>query len=115
VSQLAENYGETAADSLLSGLTQEVFLRAGDERTLDYYTSRLGVNPNVETEAHSEAESAHPTTDPAVLWNQLQRLDDGEGYVLKQGGYAHVSVPMLSQLSCDTRAAVRDRAVDHTL
>lgn len=108
VSQLAENYGSTAADSLLSGLTQEVFLRAGDERTLDYYTTRLGVNPNVGTTGGSDSQG--PATDPAALWNDLQRLADGEGYVLKQGGFAHVSVPMVTQLGTDTRAAVRTRA-----
>jgi hypothetical protein len=112
VAQLAENYGSTTADSLLSGLTQEVFLRAGDERTLEYYTSRLGVNPNVEASGHGDADDSHPTANPAALWSQLQRLTDGEGYVLKQGGYAHVSVPMLSQLGRDTQAAVRNRTAD---
>lgn len=107
VAQLAENYGEKAADSLLSGLTQEVFLRAGDERTLDYYAGRLGLNPNLGARASGKAD--HPTESPDGLWNHLQRLDDGEGYVLKQDGYAHVSVPMLSQLGTETRKAVRER------
>jgi len=108
VAQLAENYGEGTADSLLSGLTQEVFLRAGDGRTLEYYASRLGCNPDFG--ARKSRASDHPTADPRELWHHLQRLDDGEGYVLKQGGYAHVSVPMLAQLDTDTRTAVRERA-----
>lgn len=113
VAQLAENYGSDAADSLLSGLTQEVFLRAGDERTLNYYTSRLGINPNLDARQNSQTD--HPTGNPGALWDHLQRLADGEGYVLKQGGYAHVSVPMVTQLGPETRAAVRDQDAGRTL
>jgi hypothetical protein len=111
VAQLAENYGSNAADSLLSGLTQEVFLRAGDERTLNYYTSRLGINPNLGSRQTSEHD--HQTGNPGALWDNLQRLADGEGYILKQGGYAHVSVPMVTQLGTETRAAVRDHETGH--
>ena len=113
VAQLAENYGEDTADALLSGLTQEVFLRAGDVRTLNYYTSRLGRDPNRTGRAHETP--AQPTERASGLWDRLQRLDDGEGYVLKQGGYAHVSVPMLSQLGTDTRRAVQQRRADRGL
>jgi hypothetical protein len=107
VAQLAENYGDGTADSLLSGLTQEVFLRAGDERTLDYYAGRLGCNPDFGVGGSRTGD--HPTGNPYELWHHLQRLNDGEGYVLTQDGYAHVSVPMLTQLETDTRTAVRER------
>jgi hypothetical protein len=107
VAQLAGNYGELAARSLLSGLTQEVLLRAGDRRTLEYYTSRLGTNPARRGRRGDTVD--HPTEDPDALWNHLQRLDDGEGYVVKQDGYAHVSVPMLSQLDTETRDAICHR------
>jgi hypothetical protein len=110
VAQLAENYGDDAADSFLSGLTQEVLLRAGDERTLDYYASRLGVRST--SRDRTADRPALPTDDPDRLRNHLQRLDDGEGYVIKQDGYAHVSIPMLSQLDPSTRAVIRDRRRD---
>jgi hypothetical protein len=104
VSQLAANYGDDVADSLLSGLTQEVLLRAGDPRTLDYYASRLAF----------DAGARDRGIDPSRPRNHLQRLDDGEGYVIKQEGYAHVSIPMLSELDPTTRAAVRDRDAERS-
>jgi type IV secretory pathway TraG/TraD family ATPase VirD4 len=104
VSQLAANYGNDTADSLLSGLTQEVFLRAGDSRTLEYYTTRIA--PGVDARGRG--------TDPSQIRNHLQRLDDGEGYVIKQNGCARVSIPMLSELDPATRAAVRDRDAERS-
>ena len=104
VSQLAANYGNDTADSLLSGLTQEVFLRAGDSRTLEYYTTRIA--PGVDARGRG--------TDPSQIRNHLQRLDDREGYVIKQNGCARVSIPMLSELDPATRAAVRDRDAERS-
>jgi hypothetical protein len=112
VSQLAANYGDDAADALLSGLTQEVLLRAGDARTLDYYATRLAVDGGARDRGADSA--AAPLDDPGRARNHLQRLDDGEGYVIKQDGYAHVSIPMLSALDPATRAAIRDRDAERS-
>jgi hypothetical protein len=106
-SQLAKDYGSTATDSMLSGLTQEVFLRAGDRSTIEYYQFRLA---DSSADRHGEKPSdCHPTEDSSQLRGHLQRLDDGEGYIVKQDGYAHVTVPMLSQLESETRTVVCDR------
>lgn len=40
--QLESTYGEATADAILSGLSQEVFLRVGDQPSVEYVRDRLG-------------------------------------------------------------------------
>lgn len=112
VSQLEDAYGATTARSVLSGLTQEVFLRTGDPRSIDYVTDRLGGERHVT--ADRRAESAHPEGNGAsvrrpVVGPTVQGFDAGEGIVATSDGRTHVRLPMWDALGDRTRRALQAR------
>lgn len=111
LSQMSARYGQQATESMLSGMTQEVFLRSGDPATTEYVRSRIGGERNVSYSARSgrggdRVDTAVST--PAVQ-QRIQQFAPGEGILVTRGGYVHAQVPMWSQLRDRTRRVIRER------
>jgi hypothetical protein len=111
LSQLTAAYGRLEAESMLSGTTQEVFLRSGDPATTEYVTGRLG-GERRQTDSFRAGERGsgrRTTVSGPSMRGRLQRFAPGEGFLLTRGGYVHAQVPMWSQLRERTRRAIRER------
>jgi hypothetical protein len=112
LSQLGQTYDDDTVDALLSGLTQEVFLRSGDERTVEYVRARLATLDDVTVTDRGGGTETSVSGSP--LSGRLQRFADGEGIVYATRGWVHVRVPMWRQLDRETQQVLttRERARD---
>lgn len=104
LAQLESAYDTATARSILSGLTQEVFLRSGDPRTVEYVVGRLGGERRVSRRTDENETQYEETLSAAV-----QRLDTGEGYVLSEGDHLRTRVPMWTDIDPETRTLLRTR------
>ena len=113
LSQLAQTYDDDTVDALLSGLTQEVFLRSGDERTVEYVRSRLGGLDSTTYTMSGDGAGDGPRVETSVsgspMKGRLQRLADGEGIVYATRGWVHARMPMWRQLDPETRRVIAER------
>jgi hypothetical protein len=111
LSQMTATYGQRATESMLSGMTQEVFLRSGDPATTEYVRSRLGGERTLTRSVSTgrEPDSVDTTVAAPAMQERLQQFAPGEGVLLTRGGYVHAQVPMWSQLGERTRDVIRDR------
>ena len=116
VSQLDDRYGVRAGDAIRSGMLYELHLRAGDARTVEYVTHRLGGERTVTThergrtgdESDPSASTGRSVRGPAFP-TDLQELPDGEGYLVTPRGVARVALPMFDDLVPATRRALTRR------
>ncbi|WP_153952180.1 type IV secretory system conjugative DNA transfer family protein [Halosegnis longus] len=111
LSQLAQQYGDATVDSILSGLTQEVHLRSGDQRTVEYVRDRLGTSDQVTysfaDEASVNGKPVTKTVSSTPMTGQLQRLGDGEAIIYATRGWVHAKLPMWNELSEATQRELR--------
>ncbi|KAB7513973.1 type IV secretion system DNA-binding domain-containing protein [Halosegnis rubeus] len=107
LSQLARKYGDATVDSILSGLTQEMHLRSGDQRTVEYVRDRLGTSDQVRYSFRDETtvngKPVTKTVSKEPIAGKLQRLDHGEAIIYATRGWVHAKLPMWRELSEATR------------
>lgn len=119
--QLDAAYGEAEADSILSGLTQEVLLRPGDQATVEYVRNRIGREQRVrrvqgpaswfdQVTSGREVSFSQTTTEEehAISEAELQRFAPGEAIVLVEQGWRRGTLYLLEQVRdlLDQRPAV---------
>jgi len=109
LSQLAQTYDDATVDALLSGLTQEVFLRCGDERTVEYVCNRIGASDSVTRTVSADGagdSDVETSVTSAPAKRRLQQLADGECVVYATNGWVHARVPMWRHLDRETQRAL---------
>jgi hypothetical protein len=121
ISQLYSGYDENYADDILAGVTQEILMRTGDDRSTEYVQNRLGeiqytsrrekptkwyeFGPFASTQ--ETVETAYPISEA-----EIQRFDRGEAVVMTEDGWARVQLPMWSDLPPGVRAGLTGDADD---
>jgi hypothetical protein len=110
-SQLNNTYGEDEASSILSGLSQEILLRAGDQSSVEYVRSRLGRTQRKRLVQGPTSWMGQQLTGRRATFNQvtteeeyalseseIQRFDPGEGVIVQPGGWRVGSLYMLEEV-----------------
>lgn len=109
--QLEGTYGEAEASSILSGFTQEVFLRVGDEASVEYVRTRTG---RVQKERLTQGPNTwlgRNLTGRSVVFNQttteeeyqvseaeIQQFDPGEAIIMQRDGWRRGKLYMLEEV-----------------
>lgn len=98
VSQVRDTYGKENANSVLSGLAQEIHLRVGEE-SVNYWRSRIG---KVRTE-HTDDEGivTRVTEDYPVSEQEVQNLPPGKAAIHTTEGWQRGRLYMLSEIEGD--------------
>jgi len=110
-SQLHSTYGPNEAESILSGLAQEVLLRPGDAASVDHIRSRLGRHQRIQLQQGPTNRFVRALADKDSEYNQytiqedypiseaqLQQFDPGEAVVLDQTGWRRGHLYMLDEV-----------------
>jgi hypothetical protein len=110
-SQLEASYGEARANSILSGLTQEILMRSGDEASLNYIQNRTGREYHRRLVQGPANVFDQSVTGREVLFNQvstkerygmseteLQQFQTGEAIVLVEDGWQHGQLYQLTEI-----------------
>ncbi|MEF8801900.1 MAG: type IV secretion system DNA-binding domain-containing protein [Halolamina sp.] len=113
VAQLEASYGEADAQSILSGLAQEVLLRPGDETSTNYIRSRLGqefvkqdvAEPDKMTQRDAEGEIIEDPTvqtltreEYPISEAELQQFEPGEAIIIEQDDWHHEKLHVLQTI-----------------
>jgi energy-coupling factor transporter ATP-binding protein EcfA2 len=104
ISQLHERYGNDSADSLLSGLAQEIHLRVGDQASVKYWRQRIG-RERVE---RGDGDNKRVTEEYPIGENTIQNLEAGRGIVHTIEGWQRGRLYMLEEVEDRLLANVGD-------
>ncbi|SIS19282.1 type IV secretion system DNA-binding domain-containing protein [Natronorubrum thiooxidans] len=109
--QLEGTYGEADASSILSGFTQELFLRVGDEASIEYVRTRTGRVRKERLTQGPNTWMGRNLTGRSVVFNQttteeeyqiseeeIQRFDPGEAIVMQRNGWRQGKLHMLEEV-----------------
>lgn len=94
VSQLNSTYGRDDAESLLSGMAQEIHLRVGDESSVSYIRQRLGKEMKIRGRDGNERR----TEEYAMSSQTIQQMGAGQGIVHTMKGWQRGQLYMLSEV-----------------
>jgi energy-coupling factor transporter ATP-binding protein EcfA2 len=94
VSQLNSTYGRDDAESLLSGMAQEIHLRVGDESSVKYIRHRLGKAATIRGGDGYERRSE----EHAMSSRTIQQLEAGRGIVHTTEGWQRGQLYMLEEV-----------------
>lgn len=110
-SQLEDSYGEDTTDSILSGFTQEILMRPGDETGLDYIRDRTERERHKRRVQGPASAFDRDITGREILYNQvstngrsgiseteLQGFETGEAIVLGEDGWRRGNLYQLSEI-----------------
>lgn len=97
VSQVNSTYGRDDAESLLSGMPQEIHLRVGDSASIEYVRQRLGKH----SVTRGEGEYERRTEEHAMSPREIQNLDPGRGVIHTTTGWQRGRLYMLSEVIND--------------
>lgn len=94
IPQLHERYGEDEADSLLSGMAQEIHLRVGDQTSVEYWRQRIGR----ERVVRGEDDDERVTEEYPIGEDTIQNLEAGKGIVHTIEGWQRGRLYMLEDV-----------------
>lgn len=97
ISQVNSTYGRDDAESLLSGMAQEIHLRVGDETSVRYWRQRLGKDQITRgSDGHERIAEEH-----AISPRAIQNLEPGQGVIHTTTGWQRGRLYMLSEVIGD--------------
>lgn len=99
VPQVQDTYGKEKADSLLSGLAQEIHLRVGDEASLTYWRQRIGRERVEHEDENGDEDDTRVTEEYLIGETTIQNLSPGEGVVHTTEGWQRGQLYMLEDVA----------------
>lgn len=111
VQQLYRNYGQEAGEAILAGLVSMILLRPNDPETVEFYRSAIGTDfteytQHIEKEAWDrERRETKEVEEHPFSTGEIRRWEPGVGVIVKQAGWLHGYISLLSET---TREFVAD-------
>lgn len=109
VSQVRDTYGEDKADSLLSGLAQEIHLRVGDKASIAYWRQRIGRERIEHEDENGDEDNTRVTEEYRIGETTIQNLAPGEGVIHTTEGWQRGQLYMLEDVEGTLLPPVRTR------
>lgn len=102
VQQLYENYGRSGGEAILAGLVSMILLRPNDPETVEFYRSAIGTDFTEYTQ-HIEEDmwerkqrEVKEVEEHPFSTGEIRRWDPGVGVIVKQAGWLHGYISLLS-------------------
>lgn len=107
VQQLYSNYSREAGESILAGLVSMILLRPNDAETVEFYRSAIGTDFTEYTQ-HTERDSwnkkrreTKEVEEHPFSTGEIRRWNPGVGVIVKQPGWLHGYISLLSENTRD--------------
>lgn len=102
VQQLYKNYGREGGEAILAGLVSMILLRPNDPETIEFYRSAIGADfteytQHIEKDAwDTERRETKEVEEHPFSTGEIRRWDPGVGVIVKQAGWLHGYISLLS-------------------
>lgn len=107
VQQLRQNYGREGGEAILAGLVSMILLRPNDPETVEFYRSAIGADFNEYTQHiekdgwDKERRETKEVEEHPFSTGEIRRWDPGVGVIVKQAGWLHGYISLLSESTRD--------------